>query len=73
MDTIIIYVELSVAFGRKVEKRKLQEVITKIKSMPEIDMDLVLIDIGSSSCIFDDYELITQKTKLLMNELLGCV
>ena len=41
--------------------------------MPEIDMDLVLIDIGSSSCIFDDYELITQKTKLLMNELLGCV
>lgn len=71
MDAIIIYVELSVAFGRKVEKRKLQEVITKIKSMPEIDMDMILIDIGSSSCIFDDYEMITQKTKLVMNELLG--
>lgn len=71
MDAIIIYVELCVAFGRKLEKRKLQEVITKIKSMPEIDMDMVLIDIGSSSCIFDDYELIKQKTELVMKELLG--
>lgn len=61
MDAIIIYVELCGAFGRKVEQRKLEEVITKIKSMPEIDMDMILIDIGSSSCIFDDYELIKQK------------
>lgn len=58
MDAIIIYVELCVTFSRKVEQRKLEEVIAKIKSMPEIDMDMILIDIGSSSCIFDDYELI---------------
>lgn len=71
MDAIIIYVELCIAFDRKVEKRKLQDVITKIKCMPEIDMDMILIEIGSYSCIFDDYELIKQKTELVMNELLG--
>lgn len=71
MGAIIIYVELCIAFGRKVEKRKLQDVIAKIKCMPEIDMDMILIEIGSYSCIFDDYELIKQKTELVMNELLG--
>ena len=71
MEAIIIYVELCVAFGRKVEKRKLQDVITKIKSIPDIDIDMLLSDIGSNSCIFDDYELIKQKTELVMKEFLG--
>lgn len=39
--------------------------------MPEIDMDMLLLDIGTNSCIFDDYEFIKQKTELVMNELLG--
>ena len=38
---------------------------------PEIDMDMLLLDIGTNSCIFDDYEFIKQKTELVMNELLG--
>ena len=62
---------LCVAFGKKIEKGKLKDVITKIKSMPEIDMDMLLLDIGTNSCIFDDYEFIKQKTELVMNELLG--
>ena len=71
MEAIIIYVELCVAFDRKIGKRKLQEVIGKIKVIPEIDMDMLLLDIGEIAAIFDDYELIKQKTEIVLNELLN--
>jgi len=34
-------------------------------------MDMLLLDIGEIAAIFDDYELIKQKTEIVLNELLN--
>lgn len=73
LEAIKIFISVSIAFQRKINKNKLREVIAKIKSISDIDESDYYFDMAASVACFDDYELIEQQAVLTMKDLVGSV
>lgn len=71
LDAIKVFVSVSIAFQRKINKNKLREVMAKIKSISDLDESDYYFDMAASVACLDDYDLIEQQAVLTMKELVG--
>lgn len=71
LDAIKVFISVSIAFQRKINKNKLRDVIAKIKAISQLEESDYYFGVADSVLCFDDYDLIEQQAVLTMKELVG--
>lgn len=72
LNAIKVYIVISTAFQRSINKSKLREILVKIRAISDDDLESYYTEMSDCNYFpFADIELIEQEASLIMKELLG--